>query len=262
MRIFERFVTLLEHRTDLDRDDALNVGSTVLEILFERLSGGEAADIAEQLRLPAGFVSDMLLVRPRPAVAFDMQEFRRRVMAMARLDAATADRYSVAVVAAVRTMTTKEFSDMVAQLPRDFAVLIKAAERQEPEITSPAEFVRTVAEDTGLEPEQARQAIAAVLETLAERIAQQEVDELLADLDDELADALRRGSARRPGAIRGMSPRKFVGLVAAREGADRELAGQHTRVVLGTLADAVSEEHFADLLARLPDEYADLVPPR
>jgi uncharacterized protein (DUF2267 family) len=262
VRIFERFLTLVEHATDLDRDDAVKVASAVLETLFERLSGGEAADMAERLQLPRGFVSETLLLPERPPDAFDRQEFLRRVGDRAGVDAGTAERYSVAVVAAVRPLTGGEFGDMLRQLPREFAALIDEAARPKVEITSADDFVESVATETGLRPDRAREAVGAVLETLAERLAEQEVDELVADLGDELAEPLRRGNAHRPGAIRGMSPEQFVRLVAEREHADGNQAGRDTRAVLGTLADAVPDEHFADVLARLPDDYADLVRPR
>jgi uncharacterized protein (DUF2267 family) len=95
-----------------------------------------------------------------------------------------------------------------------------------------------------------------VLETLAERIADGEVDDLIGRLPVPLHAALKRGKARNPGARR-MSLERFVGRVAEREGASPEEARNHARAVFATLREAVGEELY-DVTVQLPPDYAVL----
>src|SRR5918999_4356786 len=114
-------------------------------------------------------------------------------------------------------------------------------------------FIAVVGRLAGVAGEAAERATDAVLETLAERIADGEVEDLIGRLPVPLHAALKRGRARSPGARR-MSLERFVGRVAEREGVPPEAAGEHARAVFATLRDAVGEELY-DVTVQLPPEY-------
>lgn len=119
----------------------------------------------------------------------------------------------------------------------------------------------------GLDETAARHVTEAVLETLAERIAAGQAEDLIAQLDPLLHPPLRRGmSSGKPGGRR-MALEEFLRRVAAREGADVDEAGLrgrisgHVRAVLATLAEAVSDKEWFDVTAELPAEYSSVIPP-
>jgi uncharacterized protein (DUF2267 family) len=137
---------------------------------------------------------------------------------------------------------------MVAQLPKDFAFLLPRGPAVE---VLPAEaFLDRVADRAGLDADGARRATDAVLETLAERIAEGEVDDLISRLPIPLHAALKRGKARHREARR-MSLERFVDRVAEREGVPPEQARTHARAVFTTLREAVGEELY-DVTVQLP----------
>jgi uncharacterized protein (DUF2267 family) len=116
-------------------------------------------------------------------------------------------------------------------------------------------FVDRVAGRAGLDHHQARRATDAVLETLAERIAGGDVDDLIQDLPIELHQPLKRGNAASGGQATRMSLDEFVRRVAHREGVDAGQALVHSRAVLATLREAIPDTEFYDVAVQLPDEY-------
>jgi uncharacterized protein (DUF2267 family) len=95
-----------------------------------------------------------------------------------------------------------------------------------------------------------------VLETLAERIAGGEVDDLIASLPPELHPPLRKGNELSNGAARRLSLDEFLRRVAEREGVAPPLAREHARAVFATLREALPDKEFFDVTAQLPDAYA------
>jgi uncharacterized protein (DUF2267 family) len=150
-----------------------------------------------------------------------------------------------------------EYHDMVAELPRDFDPLLP--EGPAVEVLSVEQFLQAVADRAGLDPQAARRATDAVLETLAERISGGEVADLVDELPRELQPALDRGNALSHGAARKMSLEDFVRHVAEREGVTPEEAREHARAVFATLREAVSEKEYLDTVDQLPDEYSALL---
>jgi uncharacterized protein (DUF2267 family) len=71
-----------------------------------------------------------------------------------------------------------------------------------------------VAERAGLDAERARHAVDAMLETLAERIAGGDVDDLIARLAPALHEPLKRGRARSGRLARPLALERFVALIA------------------------------------------------
>jgi uncharacterized protein (DUF2267 family) len=98
-----------------------------------------------------------------------------------------------------------------------------------------------------------------VLETLAERIAGGEVDDLIMKLPIELRGPLKRGRASTGGQARPIKLDRFVQLVAEREGVSLIDAGLHARAVFRVLRDAIGEEEFLDITDQLPDDYVRLL---
>ncbi|MBV8951746.1 MAG: DUF2267 domain-containing protein [Actinobacteria bacterium] len=112
---------------------------------------------------------------------------------------------------------------------------------------------------TGLDPPDARRALEAVLETLAERLPAGEVADLVARLPIELHVALKRGRIHSDPVSQRMSMDEFVRRVAARERVPVDEAAEHVRAVFVELIDVIGEEFF-DVRSQLPPEYDRLLP--
>jgi uncharacterized protein (DUF2267 family) len=134
------------------------------------------------------------------------------------------------------------------------------------DIMPAGQFWARVGQRLGLDEAAARHVSEAVLETLAERIAAGQDEDLIAQLDPLLHPPLRRGmSSAKPGGRR-MSLEEFLRRVAAREGADVDEVVLMDRVsdvraVFATLAEAVSSKEWFDVTAELPAEYSSVIPP-
>jgi uncharacterized protein (DUF2267 family) len=225
----------------------------VLQTLAERISAGQARDLVEWL--PPQLAPWLHTVTgPEP---FDVDEFLRRVAAREGVDVKTAERDAKAVFYALGRLAPKnEIDDLAAELPQDFAALVAEAEGQFFTVMPAEEFLGRVAERAGLDANRARLATDAVLETLAERIAAGEVDDLIAVLPLELHPPLRRGRQEGGENARRMSLEQFVSRVAKREAVSPDEAREHARAVFETLREAIPHKEFLDVTAQLPHEYA------
>jgi uncharacterized protein (DUF2267 family) len=243
----EDFIAVVRQVAGTDHDHAERAARAVLETLAERISQGEARDLAEQLAPElAPFIATTT-----PAEAFDVEEFLRRVAERAAVDTVAAERYARGVfVALERFVPRDEFEDLMAELPREFATLLL----HQPAMSAET-FVRRVAERAGVPPDGARKAADAVLETLAERIAGGEVDDVLSSLPPDLHPPLKRGKEHSGDPAQRLSLEAFLQRIAEREGADVERARDHARAVLTTLREAVGDEEFADITVEFPQEY-------
>jgi uncharacterized protein (DUF2267 family) len=257
----ERFITMVELESGLGRAEAERAARATIDAFFERLSGGEARDLAQHL--PTDLVRPARVLPDRAAETFDLGEFLRRVAELEDTDTDTAARHAEAVLTALRVVVgPKEYAEAVAQLPADYEALIAETQRPHVEVHSLVEFVARVQRRAGIDGGHARRAIDAVLETLAERIAEGEVARLVAQLPGQLRAALEKGAAQTT-ATRRLPVGKFVGLVAEREDATPEQAHEHTRAVLATVADTIGEQDFYETVVRqLPNDYAELLAPR
>jgi uncharacterized protein (DUF2267 family) len=111
--------------------------------------------------------------------------------------------------------------------------------------------VRTLAE---LESnDQAENAIRATLETLRERLAGNEPNNLAAQLPPELA-----GYVQGEGGRERFSLGEFYDRVARKEGVGPNEATVHARAVASVLMNAVTEGEIDDIRDQLGEEYADL----
>ena len=98
----------------------------------------------------------------------------------------------------------------------------------------------------------------ATLETLAERLAGGEADDLASQLPRGIAEYLRTGLA---GVGERFSVEEFFQLVSEREGVDLPKAIYHARAVIAVLYEAVSPGEMADVRAQLPAEFGRLFEP-
>jgi uncharacterized protein (DUF2267 family) len=226
---YEQFITTIQHKARVWWDEAELVARSTLETLAERLSAGEARDIARQLPGDLG----KWLASSDDAQPFHADEFLRRVAEREGIDPETAESHARAVFIALgRVVSHQELEDMAAELPKDFLPLIAPAE----------------AEADRLDPE-----------VLAERIAGGDVDDLVAQLPADLRPALERGNERTGGKAQRMSLDELAELVGELEGVSTDHAREHAQAVIRTLREAISEKEFDDLFAELPDEFRSLL---
>ncbi|MFG1778055.1 DUF2267 domain-containing protein [Micromonospora sp. NPDC049051] len=113
---FPLFVDAVSRRAGLPTTQAATIARAVLQTMVERMSGGAAARLPDELDgYLTGPGGDGAAPAPGPA------DFVRRVGERAGVDEATARTATGAVFATLReAVTVDEFRDMVARLPRDF----------------------------------------------------------------------------------------------------------------------------------------------
>jgi uncharacterized protein (DUF2267 family) len=250
---YEQFIGTVQHAADLSWNEAEAATRATLEALGERISPGEARDLAD--RLPeelGGWVHT-----DTEAEGFDVDEFVRRVAEREGVDAAAAERHVRAVFLALwRATGARELADVASELSRDYAPLLPVGPQVE--VVSGEAFLARVEERTGLDRDGAARAVDAVLATLAERLAGGEVEDLIVHLPLALHEPLRRGVAESGDKAKRMSVDEFVDRVAEREGIPLEQAQDHARAVLATLREALPDAEFRDIDAQLPAEYDPL----
>jgi uncharacterized protein (DUF2267 family) len=117
----DRFIDLVAERADVSRVSAEKLSVATLRTLGERISGGEARDLAAQL--PARLASPLMRAEEE-AEGFDLDEFIRRVAERAGTDRATANIGMAAVMTTLReAVSSGEFNDVMSQLPLEFREL-------------------------------------------------------------------------------------------------------------------------------------------
>jgi uncharacterized protein (DUF2267 family) len=252
---YERFITTVQQKASINREGAERAAQATLQTLAERLSQGQARDLAAQLPEPlAGW-----LFTDTDAAPFGLEEFLRRVAERLGVDVETAERHARAVFTAVgRTVDPHEVADMKAELPHEFAALVAEAQNRFFGAVTLEALLDGVADRAGLFPDGARKATEAVLETLAERIAAGEVDDLMALLPFELHAPLARGKQHGNGKAVRMPLDVFVRRVAEREGISLEAAREHAAAVLATLRELLPDAEWRDVTAQLPRDYEAL----
>jgi uncharacterized protein (DUF2267 family) len=267
---YASFISAVQEEANLPYDDAERATRATLETLGERISEGQARDIAEQLPEPLR----PTIIDGREPKRFDVGEFVRRVAAREGVREGLAKEHARAVFAALgQTVSPKEIEDMRAQLPSSFGDLVVAAQRgragrdarppaAEPEpanIPSPEAVYDDVAARTGLDRRGAQVAVAATLEALANRISGGEVDQIATWLPTDLYEPLARGKAKSRGVAKPLPLDEFVREIADLERVDEETARRHARAVFSTLRNVISPKEYRDLFSELPDDYIVLL---
>ncbi|WP_169988659.1 DUF2267 domain-containing protein [Microbispora sp. H10836] len=187
------------------------------------------------------------------AQRFDVDEFLRRVAEREQVDVEEAERHARAVFWALGgALDAKEVADLLADLPEEFDPLVAEAQRRHVEVMRSSEFLSRVASRTGLDAEGAERATAAVLETLAERVAAGEVRDLIREPPVRLYPPLGRGIAGRSGTATRMGPEESLRRVAEREGASLDQAREHAAAVFAKLRESITDKEFFDITVPPP----------
>jgi uncharacterized protein (DUF2267 family) len=115
---YDEFIGRVADGVGVGRSEAEKLTRAVLTTLGERITGGEARDLAAQLPIP---LQNPLLPAEEEAEAFDFVEFVRRVADRAGSDVNTAGMAIDVVFDTLRdAVTPGEFDDVLSQLPDDF----------------------------------------------------------------------------------------------------------------------------------------------
>ncbi|MFY1615880.1 DUF2267 domain-containing protein [Micromonospora sp. WMMD736] len=119
---YEDFINVVATRAKVSTDQAATLSRATLETLADRISAGQAEDLAYQL--PDG-LDDHLRKQPplrqEHAQSFGLDEFVRRVADHPAIDRAIADTGVRAVLTTLREAVSRdEFEDAMAQLPNEF----------------------------------------------------------------------------------------------------------------------------------------------
>jgi uncharacterized protein (DUF2267 family) len=120
---YEKFETKVAQRAGVPAERARALIRATLLTLGERLTRGEAHDLASQLPEPA----KEWLASPTPeAERFGLDEFVRRVAERSGATPEEAEAGVRAVFSVLRlAVTTGEFRDAMSQLPKEFSELVK-----------------------------------------------------------------------------------------------------------------------------------------
>ena len=247
----------------ISRVTAERSAQATLQTLAERLPRGEAMHILREL--PAEIKP--WIYTETDAEALDIDEFLDRVAKREGSDLEAALPYACAVFFALgRALSREAVAHLAASLPQTFAPLLAEAQNRYLELMPAAVFWSRVGQRLGIDDAAARQVTDAVLETLAERIAAGQVEDLIAELDPLLHPPLERGAASAGPAARRMPVDEFLRRVAIREGAPVDEARlfeddfEQVRAVFETLAEAVSTEEWFDVTVELSADYRGLIP--
>jgi uncharacterized protein (DUF2267 family) len=123
---YEQFLQRVADRTALFPEQAGEVAAAVLEVLAERIAGGEADDLAQYLpeELRAALKRGKARTRGK-AQRMSLDEFVRRVAEREGVDDTQAFEHAGAVLQTLRdSVPDKEFSDLLHQLPRAYQVAL------------------------------------------------------------------------------------------------------------------------------------------
>jgi uncharacterized protein (DUF2267 family) len=118
----QTFTTTAAQRAGMPVDTVERVERATLRTLADRISGGEAKDLAVQLPV---HLKDALRPAHKEAEAFDVDEFVRRVAERGGVRPDEARAAAAAVLITVReAVSPGEFDDVLSQLPQEYRELV------------------------------------------------------------------------------------------------------------------------------------------
>ena len=119
---YATFTRTTAQRAGVPEEAAERIEHATLRTLADRISGGEAQDLAAQLPAP---LQDDLRTPREDAEAFGVDEFVRRVAERGDVDPREARTGAAAVLITVReAVTPGEFDDVLSQLPQEYRELV------------------------------------------------------------------------------------------------------------------------------------------
>lgn len=248
----EEFIETVYQEAPLESaDEAREVTTATLQTLGERITDGEASDIAVHLPEP---LADVLVDVPGEADPFSLDEFTARVSDRAGVDESDVIAYSQAVATGISLAAADELKVAREQLPSEFDVIFEPGGP----ITQD-ELLETVSERAGFDSEEvARSVTSATLRTLGERLSAGEASDLALylpePLDEELVSADNESATD-------YSFDEFTQRIAQREGVEKADAEVHARAVGSALADAASEREVGAARKQLPDPFGVVFDP-
>jgi uncharacterized protein (DUF2267 family) len=118
---YQTFTRTAAQRAGMPEETVERVERATLRTLADRISGGEAQDLAAQLPSP---LKEPLQV-PEDAEPFGVEEFVRRVAERGEVGPEEARTGAAAVLTTVReAVTPGEFDDVLSQLPQEYRELV------------------------------------------------------------------------------------------------------------------------------------------
>jgi uncharacterized protein (DUF2267 family) len=119
---YATFTRTTAQRAGVSEGTAERIEHATLRTLADRISGGEAQDLAAQL---PGQLQDDLRPPREEAEAFGVDEFVRRVAERGDIGPDEARTGAAAVLTTVReAVTPGEFDDVLSQLPQEYGELV------------------------------------------------------------------------------------------------------------------------------------------
>lgn len=228
--------------------EAQEAATAVLAVLAERITDGEADDLARAL--PAD-LADVLEERDSAeAQSFGPEAFISRVGERTDVDEETARLYARAVFSAVNEVAPEGLTRAREQLPADydrlfeFGTAIDAAEFHD--------VVDGTTGDVGTDPETLT---TATLRTLGERLSAGEAEDLATYLPPGLRPALTEPASESQATF---DVDEFLARVAERAGVDEPAAERGARAVLAVVADATGGHETKAARSQLPGAYDKL----
>ncbi len=103
-------------------------------------------------------------------------------------------------------------------------------------------------------PDEAERAVAATLDTLADRLSHGEARDLAAQLPEELKGVFQKAA----GGAEGFSLEEFYRRVAKKEGVSIDTATGQASAVMAVLGEAISDDELEDIRSQLPQEFYHL----
>lgn len=120
---YDTFIDLVARRAQVPAERAVDLSRATLETLNDRLTAGEALDLAAQLPKP---LQGLLRPPDEEADAFGADEFVRRVGDRADVDEAMArDGVRVLFGTLHEAVPGGQFDEVMAELPADYRILLE-----------------------------------------------------------------------------------------------------------------------------------------
>lgn len=126
---YDEFIGRVQNRARLATSgEAVRATRATLEVLGQRLFGGEAKDLAAQLPREVAHY----LAAESGSESFGLQEFFRRVSQREEVELPDAVHHARAVISVVRDSVTEgEMQDVLAQLPEEYTALFESGSEGE-----------------------------------------------------------------------------------------------------------------------------------